>query len=119
MGESKISQWGNRSQAGEFPTPRASSQKTRLLEALRAAGSRGLDTTEMLHVAGYRYSSRVHDLRQDGAMIVTKPEDSGLFRYVLQDAPESPKSLPDYATRAAKALRDTSAPLFAGTDFRP
>lgn len=100
-------------------TSKRPSQRDRILAALRAAGSHGLTTPELLQAGGFRYSSRLRELRQQGHVITSEPLGDSLFRYTLQQEARKPAPLPDYSVRVAKAMRDVSAPLFAGTEFRP
>jgi hypothetical protein len=78
-----------------------------------------LRTPEILAAGGFRYSSRLRELRQQGHRITCKALGESVFVYVLEAEAADPEPLPDYSRRTGKALRDVAMPLFARTDFRP
>lgn len=57
----------------------------RVLDALRAAGSRGATTHELCQpdVGGIRFGSRIGELRDAGYRIAKSYERKGSYRYVL------------------------------------
>lgn len=63
-------------------------QETRILKALKAAGSRGLTTWEMIKLVPAEYRARVTSLRHDGynivaERVVVKGRYVGYWRYTL------------------------------------
>jgi len=58
--------------------------KARLLSALQA-NPKGLDTQELVKIAGSRFGGRVHEARKDGYLILTLPiEGTENALYVLR-----------------------------------
>lgn len=96
------------------PTSKRPSQRDKILAALRAAGSRGLSTSEMLRCGGFRYSSRLRELRQQNHVITSEPVGNGCFKYVLHHEAPDPAPLPDRAAAVERQLHDKALPLFAG-----
>ena len=67
---------------GEKEAKRLNSAKNRILEALKAAGSKGCSNKELSEIA-LNYGARVRELRNDGWEIPDTRIDNGVFRYVL------------------------------------
>lgn len=115
MDKSNLPQAAIRRQDGRRgPTAKAPTLRHRILAALREAGPRGLTTPELQAVGGFRYSSRLRELRQQNHRIETVPEGESSFRYVLRSEAVNPKPLPDYGAAMERQLHDTALPLFSG-----
>lgn len=94
------------------PTSKSPNQRDRILDALRAAGRRGLTTPEVLKVGGFRYSSRLRELRIQGNTISCKSLGESLFLYTLESEAERAEPPFDYSADMEKHLRDSAMPLF-------
>ena len=70
--------------------PDRSTQRDKVLDALRRAGSRGV-TNVQLNATCFRYGARIFDLRKMGYDIKTESEGGGLFRSTLVSEPENAK----------------------------
>lgn len=120
MDKSNVPQSANRHQDGRRgPTAKSPTQRDRILAALREAGPRGLTTPELLQAGGFRYSSRLRELRQQGHVITSESLGENRFRYVLRQESCDPKPLPDYGATMERSLRNTALPLFASAGDRP
>jgi hypothetical protein len=62
------------------------SKRRQVLDLLRAAGTRGVTTAELLEAGvGARYSARLLELRREGHVIEAQRVRDGSWRYTLQE----------------------------------
>ena len=109
------------------PPERAASQRHRILERLREAGSRGVLASELYDDPQCRYGrsprNRISELRKAGHRITGEWENKTDFRYTLLEETVSAKPLPEYSPkprtpsddwygRATGKNRATGLPLF-------
>ena len=59
------------------------SRRTRILSALKRAGSSGCHNTQLTMIC-LRYGARIWELRRIGFKITTERESQGLYRYTLR-----------------------------------
>ena len=85
------------------PPSRASSQRQRILERLREAGTRGVLAAELYDDPQCRFGrsprNRVSELRAMGHKIVGEWESKVDFRYTLIEETQASTSLPDYGAQ--------------------
>lgn len=62
---------------------RRKGNRERALEALQAAGPRGITNIELVQIAGLRAGGRVQELRDRGHVITCDHERDGIYRYTL------------------------------------
>lgn len=71
----------------EAECARRASAKTKVLNALMAAGPTGVLNT-YLNVICYRYGARIHELREAGWAIERESAGPGVYRYTLRGRKE-------------------------------
>ena len=112
---------------GSRPLERAASQRQRILERLREAGSRGVLASELYDDAQCRYGrsprNRISELRKAGHRIAGEWESKADFRHTLLEETVSARPLRKYSPkqrtpsddwhgRATGKKRATGLPLF-------
>lgn len=81
-----------------------------MMVKLEEAGEKGVTNAEFIAMRIFRYSSRLRENRQEGAIIDTIQVRGGLYRYVLRSKPSVPTPLPSFQQ---KPREDLTPPLFA------
>lgn len=85
------------------PPARANSQRQRILEQLREAGTRGVLAAEFYDDPQCRFGrsprNRISELRAMGHKIAGEWESKVDFRYTLVEETRAPKALPDYGAQ--------------------
>ena len=64
-------------------------QRGRVLQALRAAGSAGVTNGQLHDLGVWRYSARIHELREEGYTIRTVNGKDGLATFFLEAEPQT------------------------------
>lgn len=70
------------------------SQRETVLQALRDAGDRGVTNGELNRLGIFRYSARIHELRQAGHTIRTENGEGGLATFFLEHDVEAQAAAP-------------------------
>lgn len=71
----------------DYKQPKVS-QNTKIIRALRAAGSYGVTSRQLINMNIFKYSSRIAELRKDGYLIVATRVKENLWRYNLVEERE-------------------------------
>lgn len=85
----------------EEAKPRIPSQKERILNMLKEAGSEGVTNSTLSNVA-IRFTSRIQELYQEGYKIDIEPVENGIYRYILVSEPAIKKSKPEKAVNIVR-----------------
>lgn len=75
---------------------RTESQRLKILNLLRSAGTNGVTNVDLVKVA-LRYSARIQEMYVAGYEINVEELAGGLTKYILVKEPETKKSKPDKA----------------------
>jgi len=91
-------------------TERHQTQRSEILDLLKARGSAGATNTELNEI-GFRYGARLWELKKEGYRIRTECLGDGLYNFTLLSEPISGSPLP---SRQLPSKPETTLPLFAG-----
>lgn len=86
-------------------------QKLTVLQALKDAGDRGVSNGELNALGIFRYSARVHELREEGHQIRTVNGKNGLAKFFYEGGPVRLEAA-RFETAPAQTVAEETATLF-------